>query len=325
MASLEADNVDTVAALKSYLARVHFRNKYSKYQLRLVRADDPSELQEDESITAPMELQLVLMSHLPPNEERDRGFIMSCRGNRLKRVEKALKGLQNPNLEPQHANCLSEAVDMGNYELVELLLEARADPEGRNLEVLRPMHRAAYCGNTRLLELLLHFGADKEAISCGGLRPLHCAVWPGDWHSAEFLLRARAEVDCADSQGRRPLHLAVKQGFLESARLLLEHGADKDGTTSEGWTPLHFAAKARLSHDDNAQVCKTVRPHNFSWTWVLRRRLWPLVTEGLYTLPPFEAISMLYDSCYVLVLTKRRCAQVASGLCTWLPGTVERQ
>ena len=65
----------TVASLKHYLAQRHFPKRFSRFQLRILREGDSSEMKDEESITPPLDLQLILMSHLPPDAERDEGFI----------------------------------------------------------------------------------------------------------------------------------------------------------------------------------------------------------------------------------------------------------
>ena len=88
----------TVNALKRYLAQKHFRKRFSRFQFRILRQGDIQEMEDDESITPPVDLQLILMNHMPPDEERDARFIESCKAGRVDEVEQSLKALQNPNV-----------------------------------------------------------------------------------------------------------------------------------------------------------------------------------------------------------------------------------
>ena len=73
------------------LAKDRFQKKYSRFQLRLLREGDSSELQDGESLTPPLDLQLILMrQHLPRDEERDEKFFESCSKGRSEEVEQSL-------------------------------------------------------------------------------------------------------------------------------------------------------------------------------------------------------------------------------------------
>ena len=274
---LPQEGVPTIAWLKSFLARKHFQNEYSRFQLRIL--GNAIELKEDDSITPPLELQLVLIKNLlPADEERDIAFVKSCQQRDMEEVERNLQALQNPNvdLEGWHESPLSLAVYRGHAHMVRLLLEARAnvdaaDFEGHlplhlaaisgNLEVVRllldsgakmeagsedvrsPLHLAAMNGTLQIARFLLDSGANKEATDLLGRRPLHCAAEADDnWEVCRLLLDSRAEIQAVDDKGHQPLHLAARQGHLESVRLLLDHRADLEATTSDGLRPLHCAA-----------------------------------------------------------------------------------
>ena len=90
----------TVGSLKRHLAERHFQKRYSRFQLRFLREGAPDELQDDENIMPLMDLQLMLMNHLPPDEDRDRLFLESCRAGRVGEVEQKLKGFQDPDVAP---------------------------------------------------------------------------------------------------------------------------------------------------------------------------------------------------------------------------------
>ena len=86
----------TVKALKIYLAQEHFQKKFSRYQLRILREGDSTALKDEERINPPLDLQLVLMSHLPPDVERDWCFFLSCQDGEEDELQKSLQALQNP-------------------------------------------------------------------------------------------------------------------------------------------------------------------------------------------------------------------------------------
>ena len=240
----------TIGSVKLYLARKHFQNKYSRFQLRIFREADPSELQEDESITAPLNLQLMLMHHLPPNMQRDNRFLQSCEAGDWEEVEQNLRALQNPDLDTTTLwvdSPLTLAAQLGHTDVVRLLLEAWANIEWRSkvedMDELRALHMAAAGGYLEVVRLLLDFGADREARSTLGERPLHMAVRSGRAEVVSLLLDSGADKDVTSMFDNRPLHYAVKEGLSDVAELLLDAGADKEAADCCGFRPLHLAAK----------------------------------------------------------------------------------
>ena len=51
----------TVASLKRYLALKHFPKRFSRFQLRILWEGDSSEVEDEESIMLPLDLQLILI------------------------------------------------------------------------------------------------------------------------------------------------------------------------------------------------------------------------------------------------------------------------
>ena len=120
-----ADRGSTVGALKRHLAASHFEGKYTMFQLRILRGAE--ELQDGEVIELPMDLQLIVMNHLPPDEERDERFVDSCRQGRLDEVNQRLEALQDPNVSGEcGASALVLAAGHGHFGVVQLLQEAGA-------------------------------------------------------------------------------------------------------------------------------------------------------------------------------------------------------
>jgi ankyrin repeat protein len=123
------------------------------------------------------------------------------------------------------------AVATNRPEMVALLLELGADPEGTDADgAPASMYASAPGADRPVFELL----ARRGQIDLFG------ALVLGDEAKAAELLAA---ADCVIEPG--PLHLFAKRGDAEAARWLLEHGADPNARWSH-WdaevTPLHLAA-----------------------------------------------------------------------------------
>ena len=171
--AMVAECGDTVGALKRYLVEKHLERKCSRFQMRILRDGDLVELPEDEIIAPPMDVQLMLLNHLPPDSERDRLFLQNCSTGQVDRVESSLKALQDPNLPCRSTDSdgpgpLCAAADAGQIDVARLLLDAGADMEAKDLWGWRPLHLAARKGHSDVVRLLLDSGAEKEAVSSSG-------------------------------------------------------------------------------------------------------------------------------------------------------------
>lgn len=69
---------------------------------------------------------------------------------------------------PLHKACYNS-----NYELAQILLEYKADPNARTEFQWTPLHSACKWNNSRLAALVLQHGADINARSEGDQTPLH--------------------------------------------------------------------------------------------------------------------------------------------------------
>ena len=234
----------TVASLKRYLAQRHFPKRFSSFQLRILQEGDAVEMEDEESIRAPLDLQLILMNHLPPDEERDASFVMSCEQGGVDEVARNLKAPQNPNVVCDVETALTRSAFFGEEEVVRLLLEAGADTEWRDDEFERTaLHFAAQTGESEVVRILLEFGADMEAGDCDGSTPLHLAAAFGHTAVAQLLLDSGADKEAEDIYCRRPLHLAAEEDFIDVVQLLVEAGVDKNALDKKGSTAAQLATQ----------------------------------------------------------------------------------
>lgn len=100
---------------------------------------------------------------------------------------------------------------------------------------------AAAVGSVRVLELLLEAGADPRLpVDRMRYTALHRAVR----HPAamERLLAAGSELEARNAHGLTPLLEAARMGSAQGLRILIRHGADSRATTNRGAGALHLAA-----------------------------------------------------------------------------------
>ena len=145
----------------------------------------------------------------------------------------------------------------GHLEIVRWLLRHGADPNlwdepyGRTA-----LYEAARRGILEVAQTLLQHNADPNIQDSKGQTPLHGASKNGNGEVVRLLLEQGVEVNARKKDGSTPLHLASEDGYLEVARVLIEHGADRDAEDNKGRTPFQVAENrdmAELLSDDSSK------------------------------------------------------------------------
>jgi len=149
---------------------------------------------------------------------------------------------------------LSAAVQIGDLELVRLLLSAGADPNGKNPDGTTAL---TWCGNAALTAALLDAGASsrREQGKRVEFSSLHNAAIDGDVARLRLLLE-RGDAECLlntfDAHlARTPLQWAADEGHREAAQLLLEAGADPNSVED-----LHFTAISLAAEREDLEMVK---------------------------------------------------------------------
>jgi ankyrin repeat protein len=147
--------------------------------------------------------------------------------------------------------------DMDHLEMIKLLLERGADPDGRikdytetrnnftmqwlNEDGATPFLRAAQSGDVELMKLLLSKGADPKIATRNNTTALMVAAGVGwvegvtyEWSAEQSLeavkmcLDLGMDVNAADGDGRTALHGAAHKGRNAVVQLLVDRGARLD-------------------------------------------------------------------------------------------------
>lgn len=149
---------------------------------------------------------------------------------------------------------LSGAVQIGDLELVRLLLAAGADPNRKNPDGTTAL---TWCANATLTAALLDAGASArhELGKRVEFSSLHNAATDGDVARLRLLLErgdAKCLLDTFDTAlARTPLQWAADEGHREAAQLLLEAGADPNSVQD-----LHFTAISLAAERDDFEMVK---------------------------------------------------------------------
>ena len=131
---------------------------------------------------------------------------------------------------------LCEAAKKGNKDVVQLLVDGKAELNKVDTFGETPLYKAAKKGHTEVVKILLDQGAVDK-----GLTPLCSAARMGRSDVVKLFLGGGADFNIADKYRETPLYRAAKEGHTEVVKLLLNQD-DKGGT------PLYWAA--RMGHHE---------------------------------------------------------------------------
>jgi len=153
------------------------------------------------------------------------------------------------------------AIGFGHLDVLELLIRAGADVNGKDKEGMTPLITAIDKGQKRIVEFLIAEGADvnlKEDMMGG--TPIMWAAFEAEKEIAALLIKEGAKVNARVSSGSVPddenpllayawgdaaLHAATTKGSMEIVELLVDSGADVNLKVRKGrgmgMTPMDLA------------------------------------------------------------------------------------
>ena len=149
------------------------------------------------------------------------------------RISLLLKKMENPTID-QLETKLFNAIDNGNLQEVDALIQKGVNLDSKNGNGNMPLHLAVTCGKETILEVLLENGAKIEETDSSEMTPLQIAVLRQKLLAAKVLLKFGADVEVKKRFGFSPLHIAISEGNISLAKLLIEFRADVNSPSQTG-------------------------------------------------------------------------------------------
>jgi len=122
---------------------------------------------------------------------------------------------------------LNVAVSMGNADAVQKACAAGADiNKACEHTGWLPIHGAASGGNLEVLNLLVEKKADVSGMTNRQMQPIHLAAKEGDVPMLQRLVELGADMEAKSSTKKRPIHYACESAHIDVSRFLIESGCD---------------------------------------------------------------------------------------------------
>jgi quinoprotein dehydrogenase-associated probable ABC transporter substrate-binding protein len=138
---------------------------------------------------------------------------------------------------------LTNATRFGFNDLVTVLLDGKADPNGADISAWTPLMFAAWIDDPAVVRQLVKAGAKLELADTNGLTALGVAAQNGKAKALEALVGAGADVNRSIGKaGYTPLMLASIASSEDIASFLIAHGADVNAKNAGGVTALMVVA-----------------------------------------------------------------------------------
>ncbi|KAF0690547.1 Aste57867_18063 [Aphanomyces stellatus] len=156
-------------------------------------------------------------------------------------VVRAMLAKRERQIDARHidgATCLMAASRHGHVDVVQALLEHKADADAFDNAHQSALFSATASGHANIVHLILAYDAKTD-----GTTPLRLACERGNASIVEALVTHGASVDATSQDGMTGLHWVASHGFLDAALALVNCGAIVDLVTENGTTALMLASE----------------------------------------------------------------------------------
>ncbi|XP_033120305.1 tonsoku-like protein isoform X2 [Anneissia japonica] len=166
---------------------------------------------------------------------------------------------------------LHESCNHGHYEVVELLLDHKAninDPGGDLCGKVTPLHDAINCGHFKVAQLLIRRGANVHAVDAEGQTPLKALyAWEANY---KHDLDREARAACGHL--KRIIHEVVKNGFSNGP--MQTHTFDSDlFSADEDSDPRQMVSQGQTQTSVSDSMSPTQPPNRIRLSRSANRRI----------------------------------------------------
>jgi ankyrin repeat protein len=124
---------------------------------------------------------------------------------------------------PENLTAVHIAAAVGHHQIFVALKRAGGKLNARTTDGITPLHLAARKGRKLgILNMLLQARCDPNERDASGCTALHWACRGRNWRTAALLVTNKATLDVQDSRGRTPLHVGARKGRLPAVGQLLD-------------------------------------------------------------------------------------------------------
>ena len=160
-------------------------------------------------------------------DERDRRLMDAIALGDADKVAKAIAGKANVNKRSwSNEGPLPNAIAKGDVKIIQLLLDAKADPNNKyGYHDTTLFWLAVKKGDMPIINMLLAAGADVNTTGDRKMSVYGYAVARKNKPLADVLVARGVKTDVQDKDGWTPLFYAARNGDSETAQFLLDQGA----------------------------------------------------------------------------------------------------
>ncbi|XP_075803308.1 E3 ubiquitin-protein ligase MIB2 isoform X6 [Microtus pennsylvanicus] len=192
-----------------------------------------------------------------PEEDANLDVAERARENRSS-LSVALDKLRTQKSDPEHPGRLVVEAALGNVARALDLLRRHPEQVDTKNQGRTALQVAAYLGQVELVQLLLQARASVDLLDDEGNTALHYAALGNQPEATRVLLSAGCGVDARNGTRSTALHVAVQRGFLEVVKTLCERGCDVNLPDAHADTPLHSAISAGAGASSIVEVLTEV-------------------------------------------------------------------
>ncbi|XP_041501317.1 E3 ubiquitin-protein ligase MIB2 isoform X6 [Microtus oregoni] len=192
-----------------------------------------------------------------PEEDANLDVAERARENRSS-LSVALDKLRTQKSDPEHPGRLVVEAALGNVARALDLLRRHPEQVDTKNQGRTALQVAAYLGQVELVQLLLQARASVDLPDDEGNTALHYAALGNQPEATRVLLSAGCGVDARNGTRSTALHVAVQRGFLEVVKTLCERGCDVNLPDAHADTPLHSAISAGAGASSIVEVLTEV-------------------------------------------------------------------